>query len=246
MNPGSVMTLLFVGIAIGFFGSLLVRALSKDTELPKDALCLSKEREDGRLKVTWDGQVVSLASALTFEQRNKVQSLVLDLNAWLGVPIVAAAPPRPAEVTPEPLPFALPSPILFTASGSQPPAAAVVTPPVSSLPIGVPGPTGSEKPLKFSMNPADMVQTVKEAWDKPKVAAPGPKSIIAEVDTILQQKVIGTPFEKRGIRLLEKLDHTMLIEVGLNKYDGIDAIPSEDIRDLIRACVAEWTMRSTR
>jgi hypothetical protein len=249
MNPGNnVFLLLSIGVAIGFFGSLLVRALAKDTELPKDALCLSKENEDGRLKVTWDGQVVSMASALTFEQRSQVQRLALDLNAWLGNPIVGQPPP-PAEVVAEPLPFALPSPILFTSSGTSQPAVVAPTPTASTLPLvasALPRDPGPEKPLKFSMNPVDMVKTVQGNWDKSKNSAVGSKSIIAEVDTILQNKIIGTPFEKRGIRLLEKPDHTMLIEIGLNKYDGIEAIPSEEIRELIRTCVSEWTLRSTR
>jgi hypothetical protein len=96
------------------------------------------------------------------------------------------------------------------------------------------------------MNPVKIAQSVRDNWDKPKAIPPTPKSIIAEVDVILQERMLGTPFEKRGIRLLEKPDHTMLIEVGLNKYDGLDAVPSEDIRDLIRACVHEWMSRTMR
>lgn len=248
LNMGQIIMLVFVGVAIGYFGSLLAKALSKDEEMPKSALCLSREKEDGRLKVYWDGQAVNMASMLTFEQRNLVQLLAVDLNTWLGNPIVAPATPPPAVAAAEPLPFALPSPILFSASGTTSPSSSASAPTgVTMPPVPVlrhdPEP---EKPLKFSMNPADMVQTVRENWDKPKSKGMATRSIIAEVDAILQDKVIGTPFDKRGIRLLEKPDHTMLIEIGLNKYDGIEAIPSEDIRELIRSCVNEWTYRSAR
>jgi hypothetical protein len=50
----------------------------------------------------------------------------------------------------------------------------------------------------------------------------------------------------RNIALTESPDHTMLVVVGLNKYDGIDAVPEEEIQSLIRQAVAEWSSRAAK
>ena len=66
------------------------------------------------------------------------------------------------------------------------------------------------------------------------------QSIVAQIDQILQSKIEGTNLEDKGIRLVEGPDQGMLIEVGLNKYTDIEAVPDGEVRQLIRISVAEW------
>ena len=66
------------------------------------------------------------------------------------------------------------------------------------------------------------------------------QSIVSQIDTILQDKMEGTHLEDRGVRLVEGPDQGMVIEIGLDKYTEIEAIPDEQIRNLIRLSVAEW------
>jgi len=66
------------------------------------------------------------------------------------------------------------------------------------------------------------------------------QSIVAQIDQILQSKIEGTNLEDNGIRLVEGPDQGMVIEVGLNKYTDIEAVPDGEIRQLIRISVAEW------
>jgi hypothetical protein len=72
------------------------------------------------------------------------------------------------------------------------------------------------------------------------------KSIVEQIDEILQAKLEGTPFEERGIRLVEGSDQGMLIEVGLDRYRDIDSIPDEAVRQILRASVAEWEDQSAK
>ena len=65
-------------------------------------------------------------------------------------------------------------------------------------------------------------------------------SILAQVDEILQSKLEGIHLDDQGIRLVEGPDQGMVIEVGLNRYTEIDAVPDERVRQLIRLSVAEW------
>jgi hypothetical protein len=66
------------------------------------------------------------------------------------------------------------------------------------------------------------------------------KSIVAQIDEILQSRLEGTSLADRGIQLLEGPDQGMIVEVGLNRYADIDSIPEEGIRDHIRQAVREW------
>lgn len=92
-----------------------------------------------------------------------------------------------------------------------------------------------------SMNPIDTLARAVQT-DIGKIPA-AQKSIAAQIDEVLQEKMAGTPLEKRGISLLDHPGQGVLVRVGLDQYDGIDAVPDEEIRDLIRSAAAEWEKR---
>ncbi|MFZ6027394.1 MAG: hypothetical protein ACOYYS_06735 [Chloroflexota bacterium] len=256
-NPVTLMVVLFVGLAIGYFSAFLLRALANDDPAARKGNVLLSRNKENYLIVEMEGKAIPSVKDLDDEQYVRLKNMASDLNKWLGQPVSAAGPSQAVNAPVAVPSFSLPSPILFTASGAGQPPASPAAPAKASTPVSTPLPTpallspaappdagAAEKPLKFSMNPMDMIQTVTDRGGKPKAAAA--ISIIAQVDAILQARILGTPFEKSGIRLIEKPDHTMEIEVGLNKYDGIDAVPSADIRSLIRSCVNEWTSLSNK
>lgn len=70
--------------------------------------------------------------------------------------------------------------------------------------------------------------------------APPSASIVAQINDILQSKLIGTPLEKRGVRLQESSSGGVMVFVGLKIYDGIDAVPDPEVQAIIRQAVAEW------
>jgi hypothetical protein len=127
---------------------------------------------------------------------------------------------RPVEGSRIPAPDAL--------SGKEPAAAS------SSL----------EEGLKQTFNPLDVFARSLRT-DVRKPSAPEP-SIAAQIDDILQEKLTGLPDEKRAIRLMELPGKGMVVMVGLDHYDGVDAVPDPEVRALIRECVAEWEQRMGR
>ncbi len=88
------------------------------------------------------------------------------------------------------------------------------------------------------MNPINLFARAIQADVRPAMAPP--KSIAAQVDEVLQEMLKDSTLESRAIRLLELPGKGMVVMVGLDQYDGVNAVPDEAIRGLLRAAVAEW------
>jgi hypothetical protein len=72
---------------------------------------------------------------------------------------------------------------------------------------------------------------------------PAEKSIAVQIDEILQENLENSPLASRAIRLLELPNKGMVVMVGLDQYAGVDAVPDEEIKTVIRTAVAEWERR---
>lgn len=70
--------------------------------------------------------------------------------------------------------------------------------------------------------------------------APAMKSIIEQINDVLQARLAGSIFEDRGIQLVEGQDGSVIVEEGLNKYEGIEAVPDAEIKTFIRQAVSDW------
>jgi hypothetical protein len=70
--------------------------------------------------------------------------------------------------------------------------------------------------------------------------APSNESIVSQINTVLQNRLASSPLANHGIRLQESPTGSVHVYIGLNKFDGIDAIPDPQIQAFIRQAVAEW------
>lgn len=71
-------------------------------------------------------------------------------------------------------------------------------------------------------------------------------SMIGQIDTILQARLVKTKFAKSGIRIQDSIHGGVQVYVGLQKFDAIDDVPDPEIKAEIRAAVAEWERRYSR
>jgi hypothetical protein len=71
-----------------------------------------------------------------------------------------------------------------------------------------------------------------------------PQSLAAQVDEILQEKLALSPHARRTIHLMDLPNLGIAVQVDSQQYEGIDAVPDEEIRRLIRESVAEWQRRA--
>jgi hypothetical protein len=111
--------------------------------------------------------------------------------------------------------------------------------------LGEPGPTPTPKPTPqpvLQQQPASGVSVSPIEVAPPETAdeTAAPKSIVAQIDTILQEKLSHSPLKNRGVRLMESIDSGMTIYIGLESYHDIEDIPDADIVAIIRASVKDW------
>jgi hypothetical protein len=99
---------------------------------------------------------------------------------------------------------------------------------------------GQPQLQKPSLNP---INVLARAIQSDINVPPATKSIAAQIDEILQEKIEGTQLEKRGVRLLELPNKGMVVMVGLDQYAGVDEVPDEEIRSVIKSAVVEWERR---
>lgn len=114
---------------------------------------------------------------------------------------------------------------------TQTPPASLTTPPPVPAPVNRSAP--EVKPVSV-LNPGA----------PPKKLDPDKEfallSIVQQIDSVLQKKLLNTPLEDAGIRLQESPQGDLEVFVGLQKFTSIDDVTDEKIKSVIRAAIAEW------
>jgi len=86
------------------------------------------------------------------------------------------------------------------------------------------------------------VQTPAQKPEEKNIAS---LSIVNQIDTVLQARLMNTQFAKNGIRLQESALGGVEVYVGLQKFSTVDDVPDEGIKSEIRAAIAEWEEKFT-
>jgi hypothetical protein len=231
-------------LAIGFFGIGIyfsarskqknVSAREKSASIPRDEHLqeeglheiarLLRDERSGTLVLEKGGIIYRTSDDLSPEQRRLLSVAAGDLHAFVGLRQASSSE---------------------AARPSSPAAAArgVATGPLSSR-LQARSQDYPDAQIKSpSMNPVDIL-TRAIVSDVPKVGLKT-KSITAQIDEILQERLVNTPLEQRGVRLLDAPDGRVVVFIGIESYDGVDSVPDDEVRRAIRAAVAEWEKRSS-
>ena len=154
-------------------------------------------------------------STINPDQRKRIIAVLTQIRPFLEASTRSNATPSSAPPRP-----ASPPPV------SRPKEVASSGP----SPAAVPG--SSPKPAPLS----------DKAKDEPVTA---PQSIVEQIDAILQSQMVGTPLMERGIRLQESPEGGVLVWVGMEKFEGVNEVPDEQIQAAIRAAINVWENKYT-
>jgi hypothetical protein len=201
-------------------------ALSAPSGLEEIARLWSKA---GSLKPILEigGQQLHTVSELSIEQRARLESTLNQLLDWLGKPQQTPL----AQPPPDPLAG---DPAINTTIAGNVLLSADQTP--------LPAPANSQPVVKPNLNLFDIVVKAFQT-DVKKLNTT--KTLAEQVDEILQEKLAKSPLRDKGIRLTDSPDRGLLVWVGLEKYVGIDAIPDEQVKAVLREAVDEWGKRAS-
>ena len=70
------------------------------------------------------------------------------------------------------------------------------------------------------------------------------KSIVEQVDEVLQDLLESSPLPGKNIRLTEMPDKGVIVWVENENFDGIDSVPDEEVKQMIKQAVKKWEKSS--
>ncbi|MBI5080139.1 MAG: hypothetical protein HZB17_02380 [Chloroflexi bacterium] len=199
-------------------------AIKKEPELPE--LARLYVSPSGRLIIEVNGARFSNIKEITDPTiARSLKTLVDEMNRFFGVNLVSADPTAP------------PVPILTTPDPVLPPH--TPTPPVMNRPVKVVSVEEAKNlPLeKPSMDIFKQYRNLREREKQPQIKI---RSVLEEIDEILQAKIAGTDFTRRGLKVSTHSDGTALFVLDGTGYPGVDELPDDLARSLVQQSVQEW------
>jgi len=121
--------------------------------------------------------------------------------------------------------------------GGQP--AQAVSQPAASFQSPL-APVSSQEPVFVPAQP--VAPLTKKAEPEKNFAS---LSIVQQIDTVLQARLVNTPLEKQGIRLQESPQGGVEVYVGLQKFLAVEDVPDTFIKSEIRGAIADWEEKYT-
>ena len=185
--------------------------------------------EAGQLRLKLDGKKTD-TSSLDAGQRKRLIDIITLMRPWLEGKKKPASPPQEVPPPPQPQPASspqdTPSPQAVSPERAHGPDEATPAPPPAARGERITAPPVPDK-------------------DKEEEPAPEPQSIVAQIDSVLQARLVGTPLDGKGVRLQESLEGGVLVWVGIEKYEGIEDVPDEQVKAALKGAVAEWENKFT-
>ena len=124
----------------------------------------------------------------------------------------------------------------FIGSQTDAPVATLKSP--SSMPLTTPPPETARPYAAANLEESPDVKTGNKALPEK------PKSIVEQINDILQENLKNHPAMSKGIRLMEDPRQGVVVWVGLDHYNGVDAVTDPEVKQVLKEAVQEWERRA--
>jgi hypothetical protein len=240
MSPSLVNQILiaFLCAIMGFVAGVLVTLLWQERGRNKQApgglpgglvngqhepvVRLWRDKKSGKLLTELDGNVYAENKAINKSLRKDLKATAMQWAAWVIEGEEKATPPAAA---PAPAPV-IQSPVAAVVPPPQPNIAAPLAPPFVAVPVA------PQSPLP---------QVDKKAAEAPQTETP--KTMLEEIDEIIQEITEGTPLESLKVRLATDARSNVVVWVGSKHFEGADAVDDPEVKAVLRKAVAAWEKR---
>jgi hypothetical protein len=186
---------------------------------------------DGRLALSVFGKVARSPEELSSGQADQLKRVLVELYTWLGKPGVASG--TDTKKVEEPAARQAPAP-----QAPAPPAPN--PPPANQPPVEISPDIPFAESLPKTPDLRDRLTFGRRAKQQLPEAPETPKSIVEQIDAILQAKLAVSPLAGRDIRMVELPGEGMMIVDGIHKYNGLDEVKDPELLAMLRASVKEW------
>jgi hypothetical protein len=272
MGAGTILIVAFISAGLGYVAGLFLTRNNKTKEeapqgdgiepgpryeAHKLTVALWSKTPEGPLLADLYGHTIHKREDISEPEKNRLIQDLHAVEAWFGLLNLKIAPApaaQPVQAVPNIVPPS--APVLEAVAE---PAVAVSQPvqltPTSEPPQGVPtNPADQDQavPVKSpllltsaqieDLTPPPPVAPVQPRLDNRPKATPVAKSIVEQINEILQDKVAASPLSETGVKLQES-SQGVLVWIGKQSYQGVDTVPEGDAKALIRAAVNEWERR---
>ena len=189
----------------------------------QERVSLWAERRSGKLMVRIDDQMASTPEQLSEDQRKQLQTLMREWLSWMGFPGSATQALAPED------PFQFRQAVLVTPGTAQ---------------------NGSFSPAlrgkSVNQNSVQPMMAGSGIPGQPAVVPQPLKSIVEQINEILQENLINSPACNKGVRLVEDPKLGAVVWIGLEHFNGVEAVVDPDVKAVLKASVVEWEHRAGR
>ncbi len=126
-------------------------------------------------------------------------------------------------------------------SASAPPAAAPAQP---AAPPVVPPPVSFVQEPRVKPQPVTL-QAIFAPKPAPQEEPSGPRTMVEQIDAILQEKLAKGPLAGRRIKILESPDKGVIVQVDGKEYPSVGEVPDPEVQAALRDATAEWEKKFT-
>ncbi|GEM_PF-284812 len=210
---------------------------------------LYREIRSGKLVIDVKGKVYLNRGSISAEQLRSLQEAANNWQAWLGMsgqpaPVVQFAPAVPAAPVAAFEPLAAEAEPVNSMESSPKVSteeAPTIQVPADELSPGHPETEAEIPPVEAApdlpvIKPISPVLPVSNA----KVEKPPARTMVGQIDEILQEILPGTIYAGQNIHLSEEFTNGVVVWVGAVKYIGIESVPDPEVKALIKTAVRKW------